>query len=187
MTRVLPLLFLACAFSCAVAQSKPDQQGSAKEAASKLHADAVKLVEVSGARQRLKDGMTGMVEEGRKAMMEKCPACSPEFGDAWTRKMLERINIEDFLAVYVRVYEKYFNDDDLVELISMQKARSEGRQQDPSPPLKKKLDSVMPSVLGDSIGGCSEVGAKLGAEVGAEIEKEHPEYIKETPQDHPQK
>jgi hypothetical protein len=177
------LLFLALTL-CATAQSpveKPSEPGeaaAAKKVDPKLHADAVKLVEVSGAKQRIRDNLKQMVSEGKKQMMEKCPRCTPEFGDEWEKRFLERININDFLDVYVRVYEKYFTDAELNELIALQKEKETSKTASPSPALKEKLTSVMPSVMGDSVGGCSQIGAKLGAEIAGEIEREHPEYIR---------
>jgi hypothetical protein len=178
---VLLLLLLLSANAQSTADKPTEAQDAAKKASEKLHADAMRLVEVSGAKQRLQASLKPMLEEGRKAMMEKCPACSPAFGDEWTKRMLERVKVEDFLDVYVRVYEKYFTDEEIQELIALQNAKQDSQTLSPSPALKQKLDSVMPSVMGDSVGGCAQVGAKLGAEVGSEIEKEHPEYIKATP------
>lgn len=141
----------------------------------KLHADAIKLVEVSGAKQSIQDSLEKLVDEGEKSVMDKCQRCTPEFGKEWRKRFLERTNINDYLAVYVRVYEKYFTDAEINELITLQKEPSGAT---PSPALKAKLTAVMPSAMADSIGDCSKIGAKLGAEIGAEVEREHPEYVK---------
>jgi len=145
-----------------------------KKADAKLHADATKLVEVIGAKQSLQDNLEKMVDEARKAMMDKCQGCRPEFGEEWKRRFIERTNINDYLAVYVSAYEKYFTDAEINELIALGKDTSKP----PSPALKEKLGAVMPALMGDAIGDCSKIGAKLGAEIGAEIQREHPEYIK---------
>jgi len=177
------LLFLALTLS-ASAQSpvdKPSEPGEttvAKKVDPKLHADAVRFVEVIGAKQRLQDSLKQLVSESKQRMMEKCQRCTTEFADEWEKRFLERINIQDFLDVYVRVYEKYFTDAEINELIALQKEKEISKTASPSPTLKEKLTSVMPSVMGDSIGGCSQIGAKLGGEIGAEIEREHPEYMK---------
>jgi hypothetical protein len=160
---------------------KPSETGAgttAKKVDPKLHADAIRLVEVSGARRRLQDNFKQMVDDGAKQMMEKCQRCTPEFGDEWRKRFLERSNIQDYLDVYVRVYEKYFTDAEIGELIALQKDKGTSKAAEPSPALKEKLTSVMPSLMGDSVGGCAQIGAKLGTEIGSEIEREHPEYMK---------
>jgi hypothetical protein len=177
------LLLLALALS-ANAQSpvdKPSEQGEsaiAKKVDPKLHADAIRLVEASGAKQRLQDNFKQMVETGAKAMMENCQRCTPEYADEWKRRFLERSNPQDYLDVYARVYEKYFTDAEINELISLQKDKGTSKAPSPSPTLKEKLTSVMPDVMADSIGGCAKIGAKLGGEIGSEIEREHPEFMK---------
>ena len=109
-------------------------------------------------------------------MMDKCQGCAPEFGKEWKKRFLERTNINDYLDVYVRAYEKYFTDAEINELIALQKETSKTAV--PSPALKEKLIAVMPDLMADAIGDCSKIGAKLGAQIGAEIEREHPEDMK---------
>jgi hypothetical protein len=170
----------------ATAQSEKPAAQDAKPATDKpdpkLHADAVKLVEISGARKRLENGFAPMIEEGKKQMMQQCPQCSPEFGDEWSKRMLARLKVDDFLEVVVQAYEKSFADDEILGLIKLQEKSNDSQPPAPSPHLKEKVDSVMPTVLSDIMGGCSRIGAKLGAEIGAEIEKEHPEYTKAKPE-----
>jgi hypothetical protein len=158
--------------------AEPRDPVVASKVDSKLHADTIKLVEISGIRQRIQGNLKQMVADGKKQMMEKCQACSPEFADVWEKRMIERTNIQDYLDVFVSVYEKYFTDEEINELIDLQTKKNSSATASPSPSLKEKLSSIMPSVMGDSIGGCAKVGAKLGGEVGAEIEREHPEYVR---------
>jgi len=155
---------------------KLSAQDETKKVDPKLHADAIKLVEVSGAKQRLQDNLEKMVDEAQQMMMDKCPRCTPEFGKEWKRRFLERTNVNDYLDVYVRVYEKYFTDAEISELIALKKDTS--KTASPSPALKEKLSAVMPALTGDAIGDCGKIGAKLGAEIGSEVEREHPEYMK---------
>src|ERR1017187_3268701 len=69
------LLLLVLTFS-ANAQSpadKPAEAGettTAKKGDPKLHADAVRLIELSGAKQRLQDNFKQLVDSGVKQMME---------------------------------------------------------------------------------------------------------------------
>jgi hypothetical protein len=180
------LLLLALAL-CANAHSQANQppkaasSASAKDVDPKLHADAIRLVDASGAKQRLQDSFKQMVDDGAKQMMEKCSRCTPEYRDEWKKRFLARSNLQDYLDVYVSVYEKYFTDAEINELISLQKDHGTSKVAIPSPALKEKLASVMPSVVGEAVGGCAQIGAKLGSEIGAEIEREHPEYLKPPP------
>lgn len=174
---LLSLTLSVNAQSSADKPSEPDG-GSTKKVDPKLHADAIKLVEVSGARQRLQDNFKQMVDEGAKQMMEKCQRCTPEFKNEWEKRFLERSNLQDYLDVYVRVYEKYFTDSEINELIGLQKEKGTSKGATPSPALKEKLTSVMPDLMADSVGDCAKIGAKLGSEIGSEIEREHPEYMK---------
>jgi hypothetical protein len=176
-------LFLALALYANAQSSadKPSESGdstTAKKVDPKLHADAIRLVEAVGAKQRIQGSFKQMVDDGAKQMMEKCTRCNPEFADEWKMRFIARSNFQDYLDVYVRVYEKYFTDAEINELISLQKSDGTSKTASPSPALKEKLTSVMPSAMGDSVGGCAQIGAKLGAEIGSEIEREHPEYLK---------
>ncbi len=146
----------------------------------KLHADAVKLVEASGAKKRLEDGFPSMLEDGKKQMMKQCPQCSEEFANEWTKRMSARIKADPFLEVFVKAYERNFTDEEILELISLQENKSA------SPPvvsehLQAKIKTIMPSLMGEITGGCAEIGARLGGEIGEEIEKEHPEWVKSQP------
>jgi hypothetical protein len=173
----LTLLFLALCL--ATSAQSPANNGSAQpddaqKVDPKVHAHAIELVKVSSAKEYLQANLPSMVEEGKKQMMEKCKTCAPEFGEEWGKRMLERLNVDDFVNVYVQVYEKYFSDAELTELIELQQKGKTSQPPSPSPELKKKLESVMPSVMADSMAGCARIGAKLGGEIGAEIEQEHP-------------
>lgn len=178
MKRTVLLLVLALSVSAQTPVDKAPggETTVAKKVDPKLHADAVRLVEASGARQHLQDNLEKMVDVGEKEMMDKCQKCTPEFGKAWKRRFLERTNINNYLDVYVRAYEKYFTDAEINELIALQKETPKTTV--PSPALKEKLAAVMPELMGDAIGDCAKIGSKLGAQIGAEIEREHPEYMK---------
>jgi hypothetical protein len=143
----------------------------------KLHADAVELVRISGVKKQIQDGFGAALEAGRKAMMEKCAACLPQFFDEFSKRMTQRYNVDEFVQAYVESYERYFNDAEIVELIDLQKAADAKQEAKPSPELKAKFSSVLPSLMGEIYGRCSQIGAKLGAEIGAEIGQEHPAWV----------
>jgi hypothetical protein len=152
--------------------------GAPRSVDPKLHADVVQLIELTGAREKLEAQKGAMVEEGSKKIVESCRECTPEFSKEWARRMLVRIRAEDFIDVYVKTYEKYFTQEDVTELIAIQKKTNAHEQVEPTPRLREKLQSVLPSLTGDLYGGCAKVGAELGGKVGQEIASEHPEYIK---------
>ena|SRR5258708_5340798 len=153
----------------AAAQEAPDP---------KLHAAAVKLVDASGAKESLRGNIPQLVSQGKAKMLEQFPEYDPAFAEEWAKRMLARLNVEDFVKVAVKAYEKHFTSGELEELIAFQAARKDNKPATLSPELQKKLTTAMPALMGDIAGGCTQVGAKLGGEIGGEIEKEHPEYLK---------
>ena len=72
---ILALVLSATAQSPAAKPSEPGDSTIEKKVDPKLHADAIKLVEVSGAKLHLQDNFKQMVDEGAKQMMEKCSRC----------------------------------------------------------------------------------------------------------------
>ena len=172
------LVFLAFLLSLYPQSGPGGQADSEKKVDPKLHADVMKMIEGSGARQKLQDTLKSGIADGRKVMMEKCEKCAPAFFDEWEKRMIERSKPDDYLDVYARVYEKYLTDEDVLALIDFQNARQKSQDAVFPAKLKEKLGPIMPSLMSEIMGGCAEVGAKLGAEVGSEIEKEHPEYMK---------
>lgn len=146
----------------------------------RLHADVMKLIEVTGVRAAMQNAVGQLVTSGKAKMMQVCPGCSPAFADEWARRMLARINLDDFIAVYARVYEKYLTDDDVVQLIALRNRA--GTSQPPAIPdgLKQKLSARMTSIQSEIMGGTTQLGAKLGGDIGREIQQEHPEYFKQT-------
>lgn len=187
----LTIAYLVLSFSLAAHAQTPTEKPPAKpptentgKVDAKLHGDVLKLLELSGVRERVDISLKPMVEKGRKEMMEQCPKCAPEFGDEWAKRMLARLKADDFLNVYVQAYEKHFTDEEITELIDMQRKKNEVPPPSPSPQLKEKLNTILPTLFSEIIGGCAQVGAKLGGEIGEEIGKEHPEYL-ETKSDSP--
>jgi hypothetical protein len=160
----------------ALANAQP--RGGFQAANATLHADVVKLVELSGIRVAIQNSLAPLIGEGKTNMLKLCTGCDPRFGDEWAKRMLARTNIQDFIDVYVRVYEKHFNDDEVRQLIA-----SGHRIGGSSPPtlsneLKQKLDAEMVTIRSEIVGGTTQVGAQLGGEIGKEIQKEHPEYFR---------
>ena len=178
----ITVLLVALALATS-AQTTPDKPKESTDAAVKkndpvLHSSVVKLFEIIDLKQRLQDRLKESMPEAKKQMMGKCERCTSVFADEWEKRMLLRSDIDAYAEAYVKTYEKYFTAEDINDLIALQNVKKGSEAPIPSPRLKEKLTSVMPSVMSETLGGCAQIGAKLGAEIGMEIEKEHPEYIK---------
>src|SRR5258708_7377250 len=98
---VLVLTLASQAQTPAPDKSEQPSPASATKVDPKLHADTVKFVEVTGTRKRILDGVDQSLDKGKQAMMERCPTCTPAFGEEWQKRMKERFNVDDFIAVYV--------------------------------------------------------------------------------------
>jgi len=144
------------------------------------HAEVLQLLELSGVREKLEAQKRSMVEDGRKKLMEKCTKCAPEFGNEWARLVLARMKTQDFMNVYAKAYEKYLTRDDIAELLAIQKKTKAHEKAETSPRLQEKLRSVLPSLMGDVMGGCVKIGAEIGGKASEEVAREHPEYIRTT-------
>ncbi len=159
-----------------LAQSPAQQSEPTSDLAAERHRKAVELVELSGGRARLQAAIPDMVEQGKAEMRKQCPDCRPEFLTEWAKRMAARFKADDFVNVAARAYEKRFTNDELSEFVAAAASQKTEKPLAPSAYLQKKLADLLPAIMGEIVGGCTEVGAKLGAEVGAEILKEHPEY-----------
>jgi hypothetical protein len=172
---MLATVLLAAAFvSPQTASPKADIPASKIDP--KLHADSAQLVELSGLKKKVQETLSKGLADGSKKIMEQCPSCKPEFAEEWTKRMLTRMNPDEFTAVYLEEYEKYLTDDEIVELIKLQQGMNEGHPVTPTDQLKEKLTKVLPSLMSETMGRCTQIGAKLGAEVAGEITKEHPDW-----------
>ena len=150
--------------------------GPTSELAAERHRKAVELVEVTGSRDRLVAAIPDMVEQGKAEMRKECPDCRPEFLKEWGKRMAVRFKADDFVNVAARAYEKRFTSDELSQFLAVAASQKTDKPVSPSVVLQKKLEDLLPAIMGDIAGGCTELGARLGAEVAAEILKEHPEY-----------
>ena len=145
----------------------------------RLHADVVKLIELTGVRAAIQSSFAQNIGESKARVMQACGGCATEFAEEWAKRMLARAKVDDYVDVYVRVYEKYFNDDEIRQLIVSQNEARNSQPQTISDALKQKITAQFPSLQSEIMGGTTQVGAKLGGEIGAEIQQEHPEYFKQ--------
>jgi hypothetical protein len=167
-TQVVKLALVLAFAVCCHAQSPAGQSA---------HLKAVKLVEVSGGRERLVAALPELIESGKAMMQKQCPDCNPAFLTEWGKRMTARIKIDDFVNVAALAYEKHFTDDELTELIAVVSSQKTEKPIALSAGLQKKVSELLPAIMGEITGATTEIGARLGGEVGAEIGKEHPEYF----------
>jgi hypothetical protein len=146
---------------------------------SKLHENAVKLVELIGSRKRILDGLDKSLADGREKLMQAEHGITPQFADEWVKRMRARTNVDDYVNVIVSVYEKHFDNREMEELVQAQKDANDSKPPTFSPELKERLSKENSAIISEVIGGCGQVGAKLGADIAAEIQKEHPDWVHE--------
>lgn len=175
--RMVSLFFLVvmCVAAQQPGKTAPDQTMSipTDKPDAQLHADVLTLVELEGSRQGMESGLKQLIESGKAEMMKLTP-CNQAFAGEWSKRMLARINIDDFMSIRVSAYERHLKDADIRELIVLLKKN--GGNPAVTSELRQRLESAMPSIQSEIMGGGTQIGAKLGAEIGQEIQKEHPEY-----------
>jgi hypothetical protein len=180
-TRAVKLLLAVFIGLQLPGQAPSSATASAPEVSAEVHMKAVKLIEASGARDRLVAAIPDLIGQGTAAMQKQCPDCKREFFEEWGKRMTARLKIDEFVSVAVRAYEKRFTLDELTEFLSVANSRKTDHPLTLSPALQKKVMDLMPAIMGEMTGGCTEIGARLGGEIGAEIEREHPEYLPPKP------
>ena len=149
------------------------------ESLADTHADAVELVQLMGLRGALEANRGKMLQQEKEAMQRQAAKYKPAFVDEWVRRMGQRINFDDFIAVNVQAYESNFTHEELLEMIRAQQNHNAGKPVALSQAMKEKLSASLPTVQSEIMGGYVQVGAKLGGEIGGEIAKEHPDWVKQ--------
>ena len=141
----------------------------------------MKLVEVSGARDKIVAAMPAALEDAQQKFTEQCKTCTPEFIAEWKKRVAAQLKPEAFLKICIEEYETYLTDPELKELIQLTQDNAAGKKTPPSPELVAKMTSVMPTLMSKIVGRSSEVGAKLGGDIALQITAEHPEWVKPLP------
>jgi len=175
-SRMKYVVFLLAVISCP-AQAAPPVSSEAIQPGAKLHADVVKFIEASGAREGLKQFIAQALSEGKARVIENCN-CDPAFAEEWAKRMAARTSIDDYLKAAIQVYERHFTDEEILQLTAIQNSARNGQAPVIPEALKKKMTDTFPTVQSEIMGATTQIGAKLGAEIGMEIQKEHPEYFK---------
>jgi hypothetical protein len=143
----------------------------------KVHADAVQLVELMGAREQVPAMWKVMVADGRKQMKEQCELCSAKFSEEWAKQMLARINLGEIIEISAQGYLKHFTSDEITALIEFQKKTNAHGKADLSPDLAAKFQAELPKLRDEFNEGCANSFGELGGKISSEIEHEHPEYL----------
>ena len=176
------LAFLTVTCSAAAYSQQPPANSPFNSAAQtsavdpKAHEAAVRLVNALDLKAQMAAGVDSDLDKGVQAMKTQQPNLRPEFLEAWRKRMKERMNPDDFVAVVVQVYAKYFNADELDQLSNVVMGRKRGETVELSDALKEKFQKNAIVIQSEILGGTTQLGAKLGGEVGEEIGKEHPEW-----------
>ena len=142
-----------------------------------FHSNVLTLVNMTGLRDELLRNRHTVAEEGKQVILHSFPSYDPAFADEWARRM-ERSSVDDYLSVVVAVYEKNYSNDDVLEMIQVQRDLSADRQPVLSLQLRSKLAKVAGDVESEIASGFKELGAKQGEQVGEEVAKEHPEWLR---------
>jgi hypothetical protein len=143
-----------------------------------LHQSAVKFVEASDTRQRLEQNLGSLLDDGKQTLMKRDPLLNPKFADEWEKRMRKEVNLDEFVDVTARVYEKYYTSEELDQLTQAQLARKQGKPYSLPPQLAEKLKTNSAPVQSDINTETSLIGSRLSIAVGQEIEKDHPDWVK---------
>jgi hypothetical protein len=143
------------------------------------HESTVKLVGLLGTRQTLEANMDKMLQLGKEKIQQQSPSANPAFVEEWGKRMKDRLKVDDLVNIVVSVYERNYTNDELVELIQVQREVNDAKTPNISPRLKEKMSAAQISVTSEIMGEFTQLGAKVGGEVGTEIGAEHPDWVKE--------
>jgi hypothetical protein len=179
------LSFLAPAPALHAQAATPATAQASSADAPTIHQIAMKLLEAMGTRKVLSENIDAMIENGKQKMIQQHPELDPAFSEEWSRRMHERINLDEFLNVIAAIYEKHFTTSELTEMIGMYHELSEQRAPQVSDALKAKLNNVMPEIQAEMGAGLMELSEKIGSEVAISVAKDHPEYVKGPPPSEP--
>lgn len=142
-----------------------------------FHSNVVTLVNLTGLRDELLRNRHTMAEEGKQVILHGFPNYNPAFAEEWARRM-ERAPVDDYLNVVVAVYEKNYTNDDILEMIQVQRDLSAAKEPVLSIQLRSRLARVAGTVQTEIDSGFKELGAKRGEQIGQDVAKDHPEWLR---------
>ena len=180
-TCAIPLLLLF-GFISAQAQSAPPAQSSARQSGSTAssetsqpkidpvkEADIRQLMEVAGTKALMAQ-MMGTMESSIKPMLSN--AFPPgeyreKLIDLFIAKFKSQSNLQQLLDLIVPIYDKYFSDKEIKDLIQYYRT-----------PLGQKTIEVMPKLVAESQEAGRKWGEALGRQSMSDVLAEHPEFKK---------
>lgn len=176
------------------AQGLPTAPGAPPTAAAAmLHRKALDLLEQMGTRKILEQNVEAMIENGRQKLVQEHPGLDPAYVDEWSRRMHERVKIDEFLDVVAAIYEQHFSAGELDALSQMYSDLAQNKTPQVPEALRQKLNDEIPDIQAEMGAGLMQLSEKIGGEVAQSVAADHPEYLRTTqppaepPQDQPQK
>src|ERR1700757_2221418 len=106
--------------------------------------NALKFLAASDARPRLEQSLDGLLEEGKKAMLQRNPGLDPKFGDEWVKRMRARVKPDDFVEITAKVYATYYTSDELAQMTQAQLALKNSTIFSVSPEFSQKIKTNGP-------------------------------------------
>ena len=147
----------------------------------KLHENVLKLIELMDSRAKITEGIRKEIPKSREKLMSSSPTITDQFADEWVKRMEAEVDVDAYITVFVTAYEKHFDNEEIEELIQIQRDVNDKKTSTISDSLKVKLTVVGVALQSEIIGGCTQVGARQGGEIAQAIGKEHPEWLKTAP------
>jgi hypothetical protein len=142
------------------------------------HENAAKLAEVSRVWQMLEQNFPKSMQDGLDELRHRYPNLDSRFVAEWEKRMRAQFDPDDYIAVFIRVYEEHYTADELEEMTRALRARQKSEPVRLSPQLAAKIRANAVEVQSELVGGFAEVGARHGGEIGTEIGREHPEWVR---------
>lgn len=116
------------------------------------------------------------LEQITKSLKSQHPNLLPEFTEEWKKRIKARLDTDDYDAIWVHEYERYFTIEEIVQLTDSAEQYYAGNIKNVSDDLTIKLTTYQEDMLMEIDDGVNNLVEKFGCEVGEEIVKEHPEW-----------
>jgi Spy/CpxP family protein refolding chaperone len=168
-------LLVVCSLN-ASAQNKPAASATLPSADSRAGApwidpakekDIRRLLEMTGAKQRMSLTIDGMEKSVRPLMERSLPPGDyrDKLIEAFFARFHSKLDLEQQLDLAVPLYDKAFSDEEIKGLIAFYET-----------PLGRKLASTSPQLTSEMMEAGRKWGEQLGRTTMAEVLNEHPEF-----------
>ena len=168
------LLGVACLAQDSAPEQNSDQSvaGAAAQSRSRVQdreakqAEIRRLLEITGAANLATQSMDEMEKTMRPLMESSLPAGDyrAKLIDLFFQKFHSKRDPEQLTALIVPIYDKYYSEDDIRQLIKLYES-----------PVGKKMISVLPKIAADSQLAGQSWGEQIGRQTMIEVLDEHPE------------